>query len=57
MLVGVCLDPRRASATSNSAESGNYENFVVVQHLTKQWPHNSTFSAETGLDLDRVGPG
>ena len=30
MLVGVYLDPRRSSTTSKSAESGNYEAFVMV---------------------------
>ena len=30
MLVGLYLDPRRSSTTSKSAESGNYEAFVMV---------------------------
>ena len=50
MLVGVCLDPRRSSTTSKAAESGNYEDFVVVQfcqlHLIQ--PHILTNK------LDRV---
>ena len=29
MLVGVYLDPRPSSTTSQSAESGNYEAFVM----------------------------
>ena len=33
MLVGVYLDPRRSSTTSKSAESENYEVFVMVLYF------------------------
>ena len=36
MLGGVYLDPRRSSTTSKSAESGNYEAFVVVHYFQLQ---------------------
>ena len=38
MLVGVYLDPRRSFTTSNSAESRNYEAFVMVlySHLINE---------------------
>ena len=36
MLVGVYLDPRQSSTTSKSAESGNYEAFVVVHYCQLQ---------------------
>ena len=36
MLVGVYLDTRRASDTYQSAESGNYEAFVVVHYCQLQ---------------------
>ena len=33
MLVGIYLDPRRSSTTSESAESGKYEAFVMVLYF------------------------
>ena len=44
MLVGVYLDPRQASDTSKSAESGNYRAFVVVNYCPLQLiqPKNKT---------------
>ena len=44
MLVGVYLDPRRSSTTSKSAESGNYEAFVVVLYCQLQQKIKECFS-------------
>ena len=37
MFARVYLDPRKATSTSKSAESGNYEDFIVVQCCQLQW--------------------
>ena len=44
MLVGVYLEPRQASDSSKSAESGNYEAFVVVLYCQLQQKIKECFS-------------
>ena len=50
MPVGVYLDPRWSSSTSKSAESGNYEAFVVVHFGQLQLFQPQTLT----IKLDRV---
>ena len=60
MLVGIYLDPRQSSTTSKSAESGNYEAFVVVLCCQLQKYMKQSFSKrgdKTELKQFREGGG
>ena len=53
MVVGVYLDPRKASFTSKSAENGFYEAFVVTAGGNNSWTRTST----TASSVERVSAG
>ena len=60
MLVGVYLDPRQSSTTSKSAESGNYEVFVVILYCQLGFTiklNNALLGEETKLKLEHSGGG